>query len=309
MITRRQLRIKALQAFYAHHTTGRSLQNTLKVLEDSIESVYELFLLEVKALSEFHRFEEERLERGRNKKMPSAEDLQPNTALLDNPILKHIRFSDSLTPLYDDYAIRWGDDRDLLYTVYQRMIQNEAYDDYKAIESPTIEDHRAFLLEVYTQFFAYNDTLQELYESRSIHWSDDLEAVQMLMVALIKHSTETEFNIPPLFKSEEDHEYVVQLLRKAVQNSDYFGELIAAQTKNWEADRIALIDMMLMKLALAELVYFPQIPIKVSFNEYLELSKQFSTSRSAVFINGVLDKLTGQLKDDEQIRKIGKGLL
>ncbi len=309
MITRRQLRIKALQAYYAHHTTGRSLPNTIKALEESVESVYELFLLEVKALSEFHRFEEERLERGRKKKMPTPEDLNPNTVLVDNPILKNIRFSDELSPLYDDHAIRWGDDRDLLYKVYQRMIQNEAYAEYKAIATPTIEDHRAFLLELYTQFFAYNDTLQELYEERSIHWAEDLEAVQMLIVSLIKHSNEDQLVIPSLFKSEDDREYVVQLLRKAMQNGDYFGELIAAQTKNWEADRIALIDMILMKLALAELVYFPQIPIKVTFNEYLELSKQFSTSRSAVFINGVLDKLTAQLKKDEQIRKVGKGLM
>lgn len=309
MITRRQLRIKALQAFYAHRTTGRSLPNTLKALEESIEGVYTLFLLEVKALGEFHRFEEERLERAPKKRMPTAEDLKPNEVMVNNPIFKHIRFDDRLVGLYEEYSTRWGDDRDLLYSVYQKMLQSEVYENYKGLDAPSLDDHRTFVMEVYTQFFAYNETLHELYEERNIHWSEDLEAVQMLMVSLIKLSTSEELNLPELFKSEEDREYVVQLLRKAMQNNDYFEELIAAQTKNWEADRIALIDMLLMKLALAELIYFPQIPIKVTFNEYLELSKFFSTSRSAVFINGVLDKLTAQLKTDEQIRKIGKGLL
>lgn len=308
MITRRQLRIKALQSLYGQRATERSLTNTVQAMEDSLKNIYGLFLLEAKALGEFHRFEEERLERGKKKKMPTAEDMNPNMAMVDNPILRQLRFDDNIHALYDEYSVRWGDDRDLLFNVYKKLIESPVYEEYKTAEQ-SLDNQKAFILEVYTQFFAYNDTLHELYEERNIHWSEDLEAVQMLVVSLIKQSTESKLSIPDLFKSEEDHEFALQLLKKTIQNSDYFEEIIGGQTKNWEADRIALIDKLLMKLALAELIYFSQIPIKVTFNEYIELSKQFSTSKSGVFINGVLDKLTAQLKEEQQIKKIGKGLL
>ena len=312
MLTRRQLRIKAMQALYANRVTGSSLQKAINTLEDSLDNVYQLFLMEMKALGEFHRFEEERFERGKKKKMPSPEDLVPNLAMLDNPLLKKLRFDSNLIALFDEHSVRWGDDRDMLNTVYKKMIAGEEYQEYVALTNPTEEQQRHFVMEMYSIYFAHNEVLHELYEERNIHWSDDLEAAQMMVVYALKESSLNELEpltLPTLYKDKEDLDFTLDLLRKSIQNEDYFEELIAAQTKNWESDRIAVVDKLLMKMALAELIYFTQIPVKVTFNEYIELTKLFSTSRSGTFINGVLDKLVAQLTESKQIRKVGRGLL
>jgi transcription antitermination protein NusB len=312
MLTRRQLRIKAMQAFYAHQVTGSSLQKAINMLEDSLDNVFQLFLMEMKALGEFHRLEEERLERGKKKKMPAPEDLAPNLTMVENPLLKKVRFDENLTALFNEHSVRWGDDRELLSTVYKKMISGKEYLEYMALTNPTGEQHRSFVMEMYSAYFAHNEVLHELYEERNIHWTDDLEAAQMMVVFTLNESSPDEvqpLTLPALYKDNEDLDFTLELLRKSIQNEDYFEELIAAQTKNWESDRIAVVDKLLMKMALAELIYFTQIPVKVTFNEYIELTKLFSTSRSGTFINGVLDKLVAQLTESKQIRKAGRGLL
>ncbi|MCC5917284.1 MAG: transcription antitermination factor NusB [Cryomorphaceae bacterium] len=312
MLTRRQLRIKAMQAFYAHHLTGGSMQKALNALEDSLEQVFKLFLLEMKALSEFHRFEEERFERGKKKKMPNPEDLVPNTKFLDNPLMAKIRQDTKLNQLFEEHTVRWGDDRDALQAIYKRFIESELYQTYMDSDSKDEEAHREFVIQLYTVFFAHNNDVHAMYEERNMHWTDDLEAAQMMVYHCLKNSTlagESGLDVPNLFKDQDDEDFTLELLRKCIQNEEYFEELIVNQTKNWEADRIAVIDKLLMKLALAELIYFSQIPIKVTFNEYIELTKLFSTTRSGNFINGVLDKLVEQLKESKQIRKIGRGLI
>jgi transcription antitermination protein NusB len=312
MLTRRQLRIKALQALYAYKFTESSMQKALNALENSVEYIFDLYLLELKALKEFRRFEEERLERGLTKKIPTESDLNPNKKMLDNVVLKKLANDRSLQNLIDEHKIRWGDDRDVLQNIYLKFIQSSAYIEYLESNEHDVEIQRQFVKDLYAFCIGHNEIIHEIYEARNIHWTDDLEAVQMMVVSTINmtNTNEEEFlKLVSLFKDEEDQEYYIELLRKTIQNDEYFEELISEKAQNWDGERIAVIDKLLMKLALAELIYFSQIPIKVTFNEYIELSKQFSTSKSGVFINGVLDKLSAQLTKSGEVRKIGRGLL
>jgi N utilization substance protein B len=311
MLTRRQLRIKALQALYAQHITGSSMQKAIRAFEESNENVFHLYLLEMKAIGEFHRLEEERLERGKHKKIPSAEDLKPNYTMVEHPLLKNIRTDKALSEMFEEQTVRWGDDRDILRSIYKKFIQTEVYTNFVNSQNPDASALRQFVMDIYG-YLAHDEVLHEVYEGRNIHWTDDLEAVQMMVVFTISQSPTEEdapVSIAQLYKDDEDLDYGIELLKKAIQNEAYFDELIAAKATNWDGDRIAVIDKLLMKLALVELIYFNQIPVKVTFNEYIELSKQFSTSKSGVFINGVLDKLTAQLTESGEIRKIGRGLL
>lgn len=312
MLTRRQLRIKALQALYAYKFTESSMQKALNALENSIDYIFDLYLLELKALTEFRRFEEERLERGLTKKIPTESDLNPNKKLLDNVVLKKLANDRSLQNLIDEHNIRWGDDRDVLQNIYLKFIQSTVYTEYLKSNEHDVEIQRQFVKDLYAFCIGHNDIIHEIYEARNIHWTDDLEAVQMMVVStinMVSISEEEPLKLVSLFKDEEDQEYYMELMRKTIQNDEYFEELISEKAQNWDGERIAVIDKLLMKLALAELIYFNQIPVKVTFNEYIELSKQFSTSKSGVFINGVLDKLTAQLTKSGEVKKIGRGLL
>ncbi|MGB0176881.1 MAG: transcription antitermination factor NusB, partial [Owenweeksia sp.] len=157
-----------------------------------------------------------------------------------------------------------------------------------------------------------NETIHQLYEDRNMHWADDLDAAQMMVAKTLKSYSEEQdetTSLPELLKDDSDIEFARTLYRTSIKNSESYGEMIHEKANNWEMDRIAVVDVILMKMALAELVSFNEIPVKVTLNEYIELSKEYSTPKSGNFINGILDKLKNELTEAGDIRKIGRGLL
>ncbi|QTN39928.1 transcription antitermination factor NusB [Cryomorphaceae bacterium] len=313
MVNRRFIRIRVLQALYAfYNKEGEELSRAENELMRSMDRIYDLYALMLELLISFHRLAEERIEDGKRKKLPTHEDLHPNLKFVENPALLDLIGSDSLRQYSQSHAVNWSDQREFVRGLFKTIRETELYSAYMEREEETYKGHRDFLVDVYTACVAGNETLHEILEEKSIYWVEDLALVNSAVVRTLqalKPQAGATKAIEPLYRDVDDKDFATELLRKAVTQSERFEEMIAEKAKNWEMERIAQMDILLMKLALAEFLYFETIPVKVSMNEYIELSKDFSTNKSKVFINGILDKLVAELKDSGELRKLGRGLI
>ncbi len=313
MLSRRHIRIKVLHALYEYfQNPGTDMARGTKKLRESIHSIYDLFLYELKALHDIHKIALEDIERRKNKRLPSKEDLNPNTRFVDNRFLNWLDNNREFEKQVEQNRVSWSEDREILRRIYKEFIDGEEYETYMTQVENTVEDDKRIIRQLYGLLIVNDDILHQYYEDADMHWADDLDAAQMMVAKTIKRYDEemNEFTaLPKLIKDQDDLEFAMTLYTKCIVNSDEFGELILEKATNWEADRIAMIDIILMKLALAELLNFKEIPVKVTLNEYIELSKEYSTPKSGNFINGILDKLKSDLEDKGDIRKIGRGLL
>ncbi len=319
MLSRRHIRIKTLQALYQHflNPAEAGVQKGTKDLRASIENIYELFLYEMKAVAEMRRIAEDRLETRKNRKLPSAEDLNPSLNFVENRFLQWLENDEEFQKEVEQNHIKFGDDRDILRRLFKKFEKEEEYQDYLAAPTVTLDDDKFIVKLLYGKYITTAESLHHFYEEKDKHWADDLDAAQMMVDRAIKKFKKEENSLPPLLKENSDTEngrhadldFAIVLFQKVIANSEKYEQWIHNKSRNWETDRLALMDVILMKLALAEMTNFPQIPIKVTLNEYIELSKQYSTPKSANFINGVLDKLVAELKKSGEIRKIGRGLI
>ncbi len=307
MLTRRQIRIKTFQALYAYYNSDVESHIALKNLERSLEQIYPLFLLELKALQILRDLAERKLEKAKQKLRPSQEDLTPNTRFIENTVLLALKTS-QFNAAFEHHKIHWGDDKEILVRILKALREDDFYIEY--VKGNHISDSK-FVLELYKKYFAHNDTLHQVYEDRNIHWADDLEAAQMLMVKCLENmdNEQVDRKLPELFKDEDDRAFAGEIFKQTLKNNEYFDKLISAKAQNWEQDRIASVDKILMKMALSEFISFDQIPVKVTINEYIELTKMYSTPKSGTFINGILDKLQNELSAENKIKKIGRGLM
>lgn len=314
MLNRRHLRIKVFQAVYSYL---RGAKNDLGIGErellSSVNRIHELFVLHVSVFTELHSFATKRIEERKNKRLPSQEDLNPNLRFVDNQLLKALSNSNSLQIKIEDYKISWASHGDVIQKLYKTIEDSNAYKKYMSSDSPGVEEQKSFLIKIYREFIADNEVLQDFFEERSIHWSDDHYFVCGYIVKYLK-GFQTRFSedyrVPDLYKDvDDDVDFIQTLYRKTLVNGVAYQEIIMDKAKNWEADRIAVIDFIFMKMAVCELVNIPSVPIKVTLNEYIELSKTYSTPKSRVFINGILDKIIPDLKQKGDIKKIGRGLM
>lgn len=313
MLNRRFIRIRVLQALYAfYNKEGEELSRAETELIRSMDRIYDLYALMLDLLMSFQRMAEDRIDEGKRKKLPTHEDLHPNMKFVENPALIDLMESDSLRQYSQSHAVNWGDQREFVKKLFRSILSSELFTEYMEREEETYKGHRDFLVELYIEHIANNETLHDILEEKSIYWVEDLALVNSAVVRTLqglKEKSGASKAIEPLYRDVEDKDFASALMRKVVTQGDRFEEMIAEKAKNWEMERIAQMDMLLMKLALAEFLYFETIPVKVSMNEYIELSKEFSTTKSKVFINGILDKLVAELKESGEIRKLGRGLI
>jgi N utilization substance protein B len=313
MITRRQIRIKVMQALYAYYQDEqKDLAKSLLALEKNLKATYELYAYELAALNELHNFAAERIQKKLNKMLPTEEDLNPNMRFVDNPVLKTLTNSLAMETLYKQYKVNWSDAKELFRKAFLDFMETPEYISYMSEASPTFADHRNVIQSLYGYCCLENEEVHQFYEERNLFWADDLHDVQMMVGKTIKGIKEGEdagLKLVPLFKDDEDREFGALLFRKTVQHAQTFDARIGDTTSNWEMDRIAFVDLILMRMALAELVSFQEIPVRVTLNEYIELSKLYSTPKSSKFINGVLDKLVIKFDEEKLFIKIGRGLL
>jgi N utilization substance protein B len=318
MLSRRQLRVKVLQALYAYFQSGNQdiLQGERQLLL-SINKLHELFIYQLSFLIETTRFAEQRLEENRKKHFPTEDDLNPSLNFIQNKVLAAIDNNSDYRKKEDLYKINWSKDQDLVRRFYQLMRETPEYEQYIKIEKTTFNQDKKFVGFLIEKLFTKFELLQFFYEEKSIYFVDDFHLVSELMLRYVKFLDEKadKFNLlPSIYRTEndevnEDLVFVKDLFRKTISHSEEYGKLIAGYTSNWEQDRIAVMDMLILKMALTELVEFSAIPVKVSMNEYIEISKFFSTNRSSIFVNGILDRMIHDFKEDGRILKRGRGLL
>ncbi len=318
MLSRRHLRVKVLQSVYAYYQSGnKDLNQGEKQLLLSINKLYELFVWQCSFLIEVTRFAANRIEENKKKHFPTKDDLNPNLRFVEHKLLNTLADNIQFRKLENLYKVNWGEEQDIVRRFYQFLKDTPEYERFMSDEEHGFDSERRFLIQIIEKYFAEQDLLQSFYEERSIFFVDDYHLVSYLLIKFIK-SLDKDFNtlspLPPIYKTgneevNEDLDFVKQLFRKTILNSDEYGSMIAATTSNWEQDRIAVMDMLILKMALAELFNFKSIPVKVTLNEYIDISKYFSTPKSKVFVNGVLDKLIQQLKAEGKIIKTGRGLV
>jgi N utilization substance protein B len=315
MLNRRHLRIKILQALYAFEQgQGQSIAKAEKDLMYHIQKMYEMYLFLMQVMIEIRDVAARKIEDNKNKRLPTDEDLRPNTRFIDNRFLIQLDANKALKAAAEKHKTNWMGEGELLRRFFKQLSETSEYKSYMtAPKKLTYADDHEVVIRLFKRHLINYPDLHEFFEERSIHWIDDLDLVASMTLKTFKTFTEAvdEFHgLLPLWKEPEDElPFVQTLFRKTLVNSEEHAALIHKHTENWELDRIAVMDVILMKMALTEAIEFPQIPVKVTLNEYIELAKYYSTPKSSNFINGVLDKLFSELQTGGQIKKLGRGLI
>ena len=313
MLNRRFLRIKVYQALYAHaQSSGGSAAKNEKELLLGVERTYDLFIHVMMLFGEVRRLAEARIEDRKGKRMPTADDLDPSKRFVDNPFLVKLSESKLLLEESEKRKTGWVGEKDLLVMIQKRIMASDEYIAYMAAPSTTPAMDRAVILDLFIEHIAQFEGLHEHVEAKSIHWLEDLD----LACSMVKRCIETmkleDFDLmlmEPGVEAIEERAFVTTLYRDTIAHQEADEKTIAERASNWEAERIALSDMLLMRMAITEARSFDQIPVKVTLNEYIEIAKAYSTPKSKNFINGILDKLFAEMKESGAIRKVGRGLL
>jgi len=314
MLNRRHLRIKALQNIFAWHMADKKdIKGDLKTLMQSIDSVYEMYIWMLSLMVEVTEFTANAAAERANKFIKTAEDINPNMKLLHNKFSVLLQQNPEYVSAIKKYKVDWGFDPEIRKTVYNSLKASKEYADYLADPNESLESSKDIIKYIFRKIILKNQAIIQVFEEKFINWQVDHEVMKGMVAKTLKNFTSED-----PFKNKlteisadwvEDSKFVQDLFVYTLQNDAKYQEMIADRTKNWESERIALMDTILMKMAICELLNFPSIPVKVTINEYLELSKDYSTPKSNSFINGILDKILGDLKKNNTIKKIGRGLI
>jgi len=314
MISRRILRIKVMQALYAYYKNAgeASINDIEKELFFSVNKTYDLYHYILLLIVDVSDYANKRIEKAQNKKLPSNEDLNPNTRFVENKIINQIRINNQLLRYLEIKKLSWVNHPELIKGIYENVIDSTEYKEYMMADSVNYSTDKNFVTLIYKNIIANSEPLFLALEEQSIFWNDEIEFVIGAIIKTIKKFKPEEAensSLMPLFKNDEDKEFTKILYRKTILNRDKYQSLVEKFSKNWDFERIAFVDILLIEMAIAEVLEFPSIPVKVTFNEYIELSKFYSTLRSNIFINGLLDKIFEHLKNTNQISKQGRGLI
>ncbi|MDD4107958.1 MAG: transcription antitermination factor NusB [Prolixibacteraceae bacterium] len=313
MISRRIIRTKVLQVLYAYYSSsGKSLNNTEKELFFCIHKTYDLYHYLLILAIDIADYAGQRIEIRKNKHQPTQDDLNPNTKFLNNLMINKLRENRQLHAYISQKKMSWVNHPELIKELYLFLTESDFYKEYMADKNCSFSEDRKFVERLFTKIILIAEDLYEVLEEQSIYWNDDIEFVVSMISKTLKRFTEksgSEERLLPLFKDQDDHDFAKELLRKSIINHDELRALIKENSRNWDLERIAFMDILIMQLAVTEFLHFPSIPTKVSLNEYIELSKYYSTEKSRNFINGILDKVLKDLKNSGKINKLGRGLI
>lgn len=314
MLTRRHIRVKVMQCIYALvQSKDDSLQKQEKFLRVSIENMYVLYLLILSLLAELHRLAEKHVNHAPKKYVATEEDNYPNPEkfvknrlllqLVNNEVLKNELSKRKLDNWYmnDEYV----------KIIHKAVVSSDIYKDYMCNGEDGYADDRKVVIQLFKEIIAPNEKIYDYFEDDKLTWVDDFPIVNTFLVKRLKRAkpdSGDHFFLPSLLKDQEDMDFANELLTKTLLNDAKWEKEIEGKTPNWDNDRIAEIDSIILKMAICELLNFPSIPEKVTLNEYLEIAKEYSTPKSSIFINGVLDKLAKEYKADGRLQKMGRGL-
>ena len=313
MLNRRHIRIKVMQSIYAMYQSGSDvLEKQEKFLQASIENIEDLYLILLSSLVEIRNKEIQYIEIAKQKHLATPEERNPNLQFVTNPILIALAENEAIQSALEKRKINnWQINDDTILMLLQVVKQSELYEEYMSKNALTFEDHSAFVAEMFSELIAPNEKLYSYLEDFKLTWVDDIPVVNTLILKQLKQVTEKKntVSIPPIYKDEEDKDFAIDLFRKTVLNESALAKEFMDKTPNWDMDRIAELDTIILKMAICEFLKFPSIPLKVTINEYLELAKEYSTPKSSIFINGILDNLVKDFQSNNRINKAGRGLM
>ena len=312
MISRRMLRIKVVKALYAHmKSDADSLMASEKMLVTSIDKTYDLYFLLMSLVVEMAQYAEQRQEAAKNKKLPTYEDLNPNRKFVDNAVIRLLAQSDSVNDYLAAHKLSWAKYPELVKALFTQLEQSDYYKKYMTSQESSFREDLALITEFYTRELEESEILESALDEMSILWNDDLGFALVMVTRTLSNmrASHTDVKVLPKFKSIEDLDFARELFAKAAVNFDNYQAEIEKYTRNWDVERIAFMDNLIMATAVAELVTFPSIPVKVTLDEYIEIAKYYSTNGSSTFINGILDKIVASFTEEGKINKSGRGLI
>ncbi|WP_299123386.1 transcription antitermination factor NusB [uncultured Tenacibaculum sp.] len=312
MINRRHIRVKVMQSVYAmQQSHSDDLVKEEKFLKHSIQKMYDLYVLNLQLLVEVQKLARKRIELSKKKILATKEDLNPNEKFINNRLINLLNESVSLEGYVELNKLNyWELDDEYIKILLDELQNSDMYKKYMNTIEDSYNVDRAFVIEFFREIVAPNEKLADYFEDKMISWIDDIPFVNTWIIkSLNKQKPQNPFILGSLYKDNEDKLFVSNLFTKTMLNQHKYEEDIIDKTPNWEADRIADIDMIIIKMAITEFLHFPSIPSRVSINEYIELAKDYSTNKSGYFINGVLDKLAKDYLASDKMVKIGRGLL
>ena len=307
MINRNLIRIRIVQIVYSwYQNTNKDLRNAEKELMFGLQKSYDLYFYLLLLMVELTKAYENRVEAKRNKHLPSEEDLNPNTHLIHNKFILQLRENGQFNKQLSERPMIWDEDESFVKNLLDAILASDAYKAYADIVAPTYDEDREFWRKAFKQFSYLNEELDNILEDECIYWNDDVEIVQTFVLKTIKKFSEEKGATQPLlpmFKDDEDRVFALKLLHDSIQNEKKYRNLIEKHTDKWDFDRIAFMDLIIMQVALAEIFTFESIPTSVSLNEYIEIAKSYSTPKSSTFINGILDAIVHEIKEENRIFK------
>lgn len=312
MISRRLLRIKVLKNLYAHlKSESDSLMGSEKMLVASIDKTYDLYFQMMSLIVELARYAEARQEAAKQKKLPTFEDLNPNRKFVDNAVIRLIANSDAVNDYLASHKLSWAGSPELIKALFTQLEQSDYYQSYMTKQESSWREDMELVTTFYTTELEESEELEDALDEQSILWNDDLGFALIMVTRTLSNMrpSHNDIKVLPKFKSFEDLDFARELFSKAVVNFDEYLEQIETFTRNWDVERIAYMDNVIMVTALAELINCPSIPVKVTLDEYIEIAKYYSTPGSSTFINGVLDKVVTTLTESGKIKKSGRGLI
>ena len=314
MLTRRHIRVKVMQCIYALvQSKDDSLAKQEKFLRVSMENMYVLYLLILSLLAELHKMAATHVSHASKKYLATEDDNFPDREkFIKNRLLLQIANNDALkNELSSRKLNHWYLNEEYVKIIYKAVTASDIYKGYMTNGKDSYEDDREVVLQLYREIIAPNDKVYDFFEDEKLTWVDDFPIVNTFLMKRLKKAGESSgerFFLPSLLKDQQDMDFAIELLTKTLLNDAKWEKEIEGKTPNWDNDRIAEIDSIILKMAICELLNFPSIPEKVTLNEYLEIAKEYSTPKSSIFINGVLDKLAKEYKSTGRLQKIGRGL-
>ena len=307
MINRVLIRLKIVQIVYAFYQNGgKNLDTAEKELFFSLSKAYDMYNYLLLLMVEITKQAERKQSAAKNKLLPTAEELYPNTKFVDNRFIAQLEMNKQLLEFSETQKKTWENEAEFVKGLCEKIMDSDIYKEYMASETSSYEEDRELWRKIYKRIIFNNDELDQVLEDQSLYWNDDKEIVDTFVLKTIKRFDENngaKQELLPEFKDEDDQDFARRLFRRTILNADYYRHLISENTRNWDLDRVAFMDVIIMQIALAEILSFPNIPVSVTLNEYVEIAKLYSTPKSGSFINGTLDGIVNVLKKENKLTK------
>jgi len=303
-----------MQSIYAMHQNGSdSIEKQEKFLVYSADTILDLYLVMLSSLIEIRKKETLFIEKSSQKHITTLQERNPNKKFINNSVLQLLTDNNSINKFIIERRInQWELHDEYLKILTEAVKESDLYKNYMSNEVNEFEEDKQFIIDIFSEVIVPNEKLYEFLEDNNLTWIDDIPVVNTHIVKQlnsINSIKDTSFSVPKIYKDQEDKEFVADLFKKTVLNEIEFAKEFVDKTPNWDSERIAEIDTIVLKMAICEFLKFPSIPVKVTINEYLEIAKEYSTPKSSIFINGILDNLVKEFSTKNKLNKIGRGLL